>query len=430
MGNASANDCAWGQLFDKYNILHYIERDGYFNISADQIKKVREPRLMAKFDHILNLPKLFFENKLAILPISRGDYVISHFDAYHRFEADTDNVPVKKVSLPTHIQSLDVCNITSETIALNCAFASGIVDDFLEDSEIYSTVSGRMSSGAFSFDIRDIKTGNYSNLSVNNSQIEIDAAYEGVSTLALFEAKRDLSNDFLIRQLYYPFRLWQSRVTKTVKPIFLIYSNGIYRLYLYNFDNPYNYNSIRLVKQMKYSIEDATISVADIQEILNTTQIAPEPQIPFPQADKFERVINLCEILSTRKLTRVEVTEQYDFDIRQTNYYTDAARYLGLLDKGRIQGTPIYSISKLGRRILNYGYKERQLSYCRIILSHKPFNMTLKQYFANGVMPSISEIVNIMKLSGLYNVGSDNTFSRRSSTIKGWINWIVSLIND
>jgi hypothetical protein len=88
MTNASQslNEIAWEQLFKKYDILNKINEDGRFEISAAHIKKFREPRLMAKFDHTINLPKIFADNNLAILPITRGDYVISHFNAYHKFE--------------------------------------------------------------------------------------------------------------------------------------------------------------------------------------------------------------------------------------------------------------------------------------------------------------------------------------------------------
>lgn len=428
MSKPSLNDTAWEQLFKKYNILGNINNDGYFKISANQIKEFREPRLMAKFDHKTNLPKVFSENQLAILPVSRGDYVISHFDAYHKFEPES--LTIKKVYLPAYIQSLDSSNIRSETIALNCAVASGIISDFTEENDIAATVSGRMGSGSFSFNINDTKNGCTHLINVSNSQIEIDAAYEGTGALALFEAKIDLSDDFLIRQLYYPFRVWQNRITKPVKPIFMVYSNGIYRLYEYIFDDPNNYSSLRLVKQKNYSIEDTIISVADIQDVLDGAAIVNEPKIPFPQADKFERVINLCELLSVRKLSKADITERYDFDARQTNYYTDAARYLGLLEKQKENGVPVYSISQIGNRILNLGFKQRQLEYCRIILSHKVFNDSLKMYLKTGIIPSTNEIVSIMKKSKLYNVESDSTFIRRSSSVKGWINWIVSLINE
>ena len=236
MSNKRQVDIAWEQLFEKYDILGRVEENGTFLISASTIKEYREPRLMAKFDHTVNLPKIFSDNGLAILPITRGDYVISHFDAYHRFEIDSASIT--KASLPSYIQSLDVNNISSESIALNCAYASGIISDFMEDDDIVATVSGRKGSGRFSFVINDIKANVSRQLNVTNSQIEVDAAYEGISSLALFEAKRDLSEDFLIRQLYYPFRVWRNGVTKQVKSIYLVYSNGVYRLYEYMFDDP------------------------------------------------------------------------------------------------------------------------------------------------------------------------------------------------
>ena len=231
----SLNEIAWGKLFEKYNILDEVSSQGRFEISAIQIKEFREPRLMAKFDSAINLPKIFSDNKLAILPISRSDYVISSFNAYHKFESD--NSPITRVSLPDYIQSLDSNKIPSEAIALNCAVATGIIAEFLQDEDIIPTVSGRMGSGLFSFNIINSNSGLPCSVQVNNSQIEIDAAYEGVGSLALFEAKRDLSEDFIVRQLYYPFRLWQNRITKRVRSIFLVYSNGIYRLYEYTFED-------------------------------------------------------------------------------------------------------------------------------------------------------------------------------------------------
>lgn len=80
------NDTAWESLFDKYHILAEIEQNGQFIISANQIKEFREPRLMTKFDHKINLPNIFTSNNLSILPITRGNYVISSFSAYKEFD--------------------------------------------------------------------------------------------------------------------------------------------------------------------------------------------------------------------------------------------------------------------------------------------------------------------------------------------------------
>jgi len=420
------NDSAWEKLFSKYNILEKIEHDGDFIISANQIKEYREPRLMTKFDHKINLPTIFAEHNLSILPISRGDYMISSFSAYKQFE--DFGAEVQRISIPTHIQSLMPQFIVSEAIALNCANACGILNDFLEDDEIVPTVSGRMSSGSFGFDIDTALGSKY--IRVNNSQIEIDAAYEGINYLSLFEAKRDLSEDFLVRQLYYPFRLWNSRVTKPIKSVFLIFSNGVFRLYQYQFEDARKYNSLRLVKQKNYVIA-TEISLTDIVNILQTTPVIHEPEISFPQANNMLRIINLLELLYVKSMTKQDITSQYAFDERQTNYYTDAGRYLGLIDKHRSNGNNIYfKLSEKGKRIMQLEYRERQLAIVRQILMHKAFRETLELHLKYGEMPNTQMIVEIMKYSDLYNVEAESTYVRRASTIVGWINWILSIVED
>lgn len=424
-GQKTKNDTAWEALFEKYDILSHIEKEGSFFISASQIRDYREPRLMAKFDHRINLPQIFHKHRLAILPVSRKSYVISHFKAYETFPPPEK--AVDRVNLPASLQSLDPESIPSEAIAINCALASGILSDFLEEETLYSTVSGRMGSGQFDFFIQNSVQSTPSLVSVDNAQIEIDAAFEGSESLALLEAKRDLSEDFLVRQLYYPFRRWNSRVTKKVRPIFLIYSNGIFRLYEYQFPDPDSYSSLSLVQQKQYSIENTFISSADLREAAQGPLI-PEPDVPFPQADSFERVINLCELLKTGELSREQVTEQYAFDIRQTGYYTDAARYLGLADRSRQKGRkPVYFLTSQGQHIMSLNYRQRQLSLCRAILQHRVFREVLLLALDAKSLPSQSTIVSVMQQSELYHMEKASTYKRRASTVKGWISWMLGL---
>lgn len=425
LNGLSFNDIAWENLFEKYDILNEIDMKGSFLVTSKQIRNVREPRLMAKFDHSVNLPDIFKENHLSILPVTRGKYIISHFKTHHNFE--TDNGTVIRADLPDYVQSVDINNISSESIALNCAAAAGIIEDFTNDCGIVPTVSGRMGSGRFDFNIFNTRLKDFMNINVENSQIEIDGAYEGQQYLTLFEAKCGLSDDFIVRQLYYPYRVWQKRVKKPVKTVFFVYSNGIYRLYEYCFDNLLNYNSLILVKQRKYSIEDTTFTTEDIYDILQKTVTIEEPTISFPQADSFERIINICEFADGQVVNKFQIAEKYGFDLRQAYYYADAARYLGLLDKIT---SNIYCLSPKGRCLQNMGYKERQLFLCGCILSHKIFADVLKLYFSCGIMPDYKEIIKLMKQSELFNIESDSTFRRRASTVRAWIEWIIGLINE
>ena len=419
------NDIAWEVLFDRHHILDEIERTGIFRITAEQIRAEREPRLMTKFDHRVNLPSIFQKNNLAILPVTRGDYIISRFSAYHDFERCAPEC--QRVNLPAGIQSLLPQYIVSEAIALNCANACGILEDFLEDEDLIPTVNGRMSSGEFRF---HISTGeNRQAIDVRNSQIEIDAAYEGRRCLALFEAKRDISNDFLVRQIYYPFRVWRERVEKEIKPVFLVFSNGVFYLYQYKFIDPQNYNSLVLVKQKNY-ILSPEITLTDIQDLVENTPICSEPEVAFPQADSMERIINLMEMLSERDMTRQDITNRYIFRERQTNYYTTAGHYLGFVERGepRPDGFVYFSLSSTGRDVMQMPYRERQIAIARAILRHKPFNETMKVHLQRGEMPDRNRIVQIMQDSGAYNVKSFETFKRRASTIKSWVEWILGLI--
>lgn len=420
------NDDAWEKLFDQYHILDEIDRQGKFVISANQIKQFREPRLMTKFDHKVNLPAIFADYRLAILPITRGDYVISNFSAYWDFEETA--CEAERVSIPSHLNSLTPQFLVSEAIALNCAYACGVFHRFLNDDKIVSTVSGRMGSGSFDFDINT--AARRQRIAVNNSQIEIDAAYEGCKYLSLIEAKKELSDDFLIRQLYYPFRTWSGRVRKPVKPIFFIFSNGMFRLYEYRFEDPSHYNSLYLVQQKNYLIE-TKISLSDIEILLRSAVLEPEPELPFPQANSMHRIINLIERLNEKPLKSQDITEGYAFNKRQTNYYADAGQYLGLIEKERNdKDTVLFRLSDLGRQIMQLEYRERQIAIITQILKHKVFWETMKLYLQFGKMPDKNKLVQIMREASLYNVRSDSTIERRSSTVTSWINWILSIVDD
>ena len=417
------NDDAWARLFERYDIAQRVARDGSFIISASQIKPYREPRLMTKFDHIINLPAPFQEHRLAILPISRGDYVISSFSAYQPFPPEGG--PCQAVRLPAQLQSLASQFLVSEAIALNCASACGILADFLEEESPVATVSGRMGSGRFDFWI-DTAAGPRP-VSVNNAQIEIDAAYEGARSLSLFEAKCSLSSDFLIRQLYYPFRTWRDRVSKRVRPVFLVFSGGVFHLYEYRFENPDNYNSLALIKQRRYAI-DTDITLDDIWDLLRSVRPVAEPEIPFPQADTFTRIVNLVELLAHGPMTGADITAQYLFAPRQTGYYTDAGRYLGLIRREGPRSAFIFTLSERGRRLMSLGVRERQLTLMSAILEHEVFRRVLEAFLARGRMPSKAFVVQTMRQCGLYRVQSENTYERRASTVLRWLEWILSAV--
>jgi hypothetical protein len=383
----SKNDIAWEKLFDKYKIINKVLSDGHTIISSTNINEFREARLMTKFDHKSQLPKLFADNNLSILPTSRGGYVIGTFETFSDF--NTEDIEITPIEFPTFLESLDYRDITSEATAINCAFVSKILHDFTEEDNLLPTVSGRMSSSSFGFDINSSK--GLFKINVGNSQVEIDGGYEGDNSLNLIEAKNYISDDFLVRQLYYPYKLWSGKIQKQVRPIFLTYSNGIFHLREYAFTNINYYNSLVLVKHKKYAVQDGVFNIETIQEILDKTKTIKEPEIPFPQADSFERVINLCELLKQKEfITKEEITQNYDFDARQTDYYSNAGKYLGLIETGKdpLSGQIGCYLTNKGKQIFSTNLIDRQKEFAKVILSHSAFKQALKLHLENGEMPS------------------------------------------
>lgn len=416
----------WDQIFDTYNILNSIQNDGFYSIKSTEINKFHEARLMTKFDHKINLPKIFKDNKLSILPLTRGSYVIGTFDTYQPITYDT-SIENIAFSLPGHIDSIDYNNLYSESSALSCAYVSRMIDDVVGE-DVLPTISGRMSTGIFDFDIKNIVKGNTYPISVSNSQCEIDGGYESLNKLAIIEAKNFSSDDFLIRQLYYPYRLWNGKIAKEVVPIFMTYSNDVFSFFTYNFINPLEYNSLRLVSQKNYIIAPEQIVLDDIYAVLQGVNIISEPKVPFPQANSFTRVIDLLGLLiENDELTEEYITLNYAFDTRQTSYYTNAGIYLGLIVKQKKGNDITFIISDLGKQIMTKRHKQKYLAIVKCILEHETFNKVLREYFHNASPVPLKKISNIMNTCYIYNVKEQGTINRRAGTVMKWIEWILNL---
>lgn len=183
-------DEAWDKIFSKYEIDKHLELDGTYNISANDIKEFREPRLMTKFDWSDSRPQLFKEKNLSILPDSRGTYVIGKFKAYQNLGyQEIKPISVKK---PDWIRSFDEFPVTSESVALNLAQMTGMIDNVmgtvLEEPNAVGTITGRLKSGKLDYNIDLENSKNSYNFKVDNSQVEIDAGFENLNNLAIIES--------------------------------------------------------------------------------------------------------------------------------------------------------------------------------------------------------------------------------------------------
>jgi hypothetical protein len=423
----SKNDVAWEALFQHHRILDHVDTQGVYQISATAINELREARLMTKFDHRIQLPSIFKQHSLSIQPNSRGTYLIGRFDSYLELPAGED-VHIEEVPFPSEIETINPQYLFSESAALLCAYNAGIMERLLQEP-VSLTVMGRMSTGRFDYDINEIRTGQRFQIRVQNSQCEIDSGFEGANIFAIVEAKNETVNDFLVRQLYYPYRLWSGRTRKEVVPIFLSYSNDVFSFNEFRFSDEASYNSIELVSQRKYQIGPREIELEDIVIALERVRILPEPPgVPFPQADSFNRVIDLLtQLHGAGVMSQEDVTTNHAFDLRQTQYYTNAGRYLGLIERTREDGVT-YSLTPRGAAIMARRPAERNLSLAESIIEHPVFNGAVRRYLGGACRPSMQDILEIMREAKLgLDRDGNTTLRRRSQTVLAWVDWMMQL---
>jgi len=413
------NQEAWTKINEKTKFVAKIKKYGKFIISSTMIKKIsnREPRLMAKLDHYTNQPKIFKDNDISILPISRLDYELMQFNSYNKVEYSDDLVPVDTGSVEKY-QSIDLSDVKSEDSAIIVADIYRLLASFIEE-EVKFTLRGKFGTESFDFEV--VTNKGPRKVKVNSTGAELDAGFEG-GKLYLLEAKIGKVEDFNIRQLYYPYRYWLKKVKKEVVPIFFSYSDKVFSFWEYDFKNPTLFNSISLRKHKNFLLSTEVQSIpTDILEVKNF--VASDSDFaPFPQANDFEKVINLIELIDLGENTKENLADFFSFDPRQSDYYLNAAKYLGLADKK--QG--IMFLTKFGKEVLRMPRSKMHASLIREIFKRKVFYESYKIIEEEDY--SIEDIVEIMKKVGVLKSYSIKTFKRRAQTIVSWCNWIRKAI--
>ena len=245
----------WNSIFSKFKINeHNFDKEPYI-ITAKEIKEAtkhftktteREVRVLCKQDRRQDRPNVFRENGLFILPVKNGIYALIKGEGYVDIPEITEKTTIYNSSLGFHLDTSLVGN--SEMQHLDFAYASSLIRTFLGDDSLVLTIRGRKYTPAFEFNIGSQK------IKVKSVQTEVDAGYEGRNRVVLIEAKNSVSKNTIIRQLYYPFRQWQTYTKKEVNTLFFEKRGNEYLLWEFGFEDVMDYNSIYLIKSQKFEI--------------------------------------------------------------------------------------------------------------------------------------------------------------------------------
>ncbi len=415
------NQTAWIRIEERFSFVNAIESEGYFDIDAATMKQVggREPRLMAKFDHSINRPQIFLDNGIAILPTGSSRYRMLKFNSYQSLigTPSLTHMPLEPVK---QFHTIDINSISSEDKAVIVCHIAGILRHFTGEENLLLTSKGKFGTGSFWFYVNGSDCRQ--RVSVDGAGAELDAGYEGDS-FYIIEAKMGKSDDFNIRQLYYPYRFWRKKISKKIVPLFFTYSDNVFRIWEFRFENDEDFNSLMPVRSAGYVLDDGGQVSLKEACIISDFKPGEVPGVPFPQANDFEKVINIIEILFAGLAeTREDFADHFSFDIRQADYYFNAARYLGLAaaKEGRIYLTP------RGREIVLMNKMKRHYALIQRVLSRKVFHDVYTMLESQE--PTIDDVVNLMEENNVLSGKSESLKRRRAQTVMSWCRWIHATI--
>lgn len=389
--------------FDVSQDLHFI--------TADEIKAITgaEPRILAKMDSSAALPPVFKRNGYFLLPVKNGQYAIVRGEGFHRLEAAVP--PIEHLSrIKFHLTTAS--RGSSEMQYLDYSFNAGALEAAVGISPLYQSIRGREYSRQFKFFV------NQTLLNVSSIQLEVDSGLEGEDSIVLIEAKMDVPEDFIIRQLFYPynhFRLVSPK--KKIVPVFFTYApqSKLYNFWIYEFTDPENYNSIRLRETKAVTIRTAQeISLADIRP----TGIVKYKRL-IPQANDLNKVVELVFKVSEGINNYKNIAEHFGFDERQSSYYREAAEALGLVTREKGE----YRLTEIALELVSLPVEKRNLFVVGLVSGFDLIKHSLDLLRKSGRLSGTE----IEKLIEEQSHLSGSTIPRRAGSLTAWLKWIADV---
>jgi hypothetical protein len=379
-----------------------------YSVTADQIRQFahEEPRLMASFDSAEKRPRAFKECGAFLLPVGSDRYVVVKGNGFHDLEPVETEPRRFAARLPFDMAMLAYG--TGETRHILHAYHSGLLSQFTGVREMYQTTAGKMRTGDFEFRVDGSPT-----VRVQGAGMEIDAGFEGRADVLLFEGKAHARTSFLVRQLYYPYRVAREFTRKSVRAFFFVADppEHTYTLWEYAWQDPLDYEAIRLVRKERYLIEEAEPPVDRFEAI--------EPEIDVvPQADDFQKVADFPLLVASGIDTARKWAEHYGITSRQSSYYREASEAMGLVTKedGR------YALTPEGRRYVSMEPRERAdllaERILKIVLMNRVFKLAGERPTQGVGKDEIARMIErISDLTG-------ETPGRRASSVISYFDWL------
>ena len=151
---------------------------------------------------------------------------------------------------------------------------------------------------------------------------------------------------------------------------------------------------------------------------LDQIVINKSKSIPFPQADKFNKIIELIYYINDNQISINDVAKYFSFSFRQSQYYLSAMKYLGVLEPNKV-----IKLSQFGKKLVILNEMEFNQKMVISILSNKVFLEIYKELKKHEIY-NREFIINIMKEQKEFKKYKLEVIKRRANTVIGWLKWI------
>lgn len=220
-------------------------------INREEIRAIAEDRLPSSFDRMdtyEDLPPVMRNSGYFLLQLSPRWLGLVRGNGFQWLETQTQ-VQTFESRIPFSLSTFSpqVSRFQALDNALNC----GLLEQLLATGPLYRSGAGRLNSGFFDFEVRDLKLAAY------NVRLEIDQVLESRDTLVLVKTGVAGQTNFNLQQAFYPYR-YLTRMAQPRRVILLYFGydplEDRYDFWLYRLYNPRNPNSFELIQMGSYVI--------------------------------------------------------------------------------------------------------------------------------------------------------------------------------
>ena len=418
----------WQRILAEPGVQKDLGQKGFFEISSRELNDYSKPmsgpdaRILVKFDSSHQLPEALSESGLVPITVNRARFAVGAFDIYSELPP-LEDADLRVVRFESPHDAVNVAEVTSESLALLVASASRVIDQFA-GADVELSFFGKVVMKTLDFSVS--KHGGETVRFVGSGmQIELDAVFENDQQMLLVEAKIGRPSDFNIRQLYFPYRHFREKTEKVIRPILMVYSRGVFEFIEFQFADPQNMSSFEIVRTQVVAVLAPDSPLENLKAIAkNPITVFGAEGVTFPQANDFDKVIEVARIASANPLGKEQLGQALGVVGRQVDYYLQAARYIGLVE---LSAAGVIA-TKLAKGILSKPLATRNLELATLIVQvptvGKCFLFTAEQ----GFLPTAEYASTNLAALGDFVGVNDTTKQRRISTAISWTRWIVSNI--